>query len=478
MIRAVVAVVVAALVVIAVAAATPAPVEPDFGEVVVPEPAGGAGTQSSVWYCAWVDSGAIRDSTYDLASAVDVDGAITLPSPIPNEEPDRLQFSLIGPGARSVDVATIVRRGEAPGFVEFDDGPASAGALVFADSILTGDRCVVSTPKLWHLPGGTTREGYFTSLRLFNPFPDDAKVTISGASEFGSVALPEFEGLDVPGRSWVTIELNRIVPFLDELALAVRTDEGIVVPTLVLADENDEASWPGTGLSTLWEFPVTSVEGLQGALALHNPGPAAAVVTIDTYTEEGAIGEPLVVDLPSVNPIRIALGELAPGPVAVRVRADSPIAVVAEAAKAAVDEEDIAPPDEAPPADDTGETTTTTEPLPGEDVRGLAATVGAPVQATRWLLPGAGFLTEASATLWVLNTGDAPATVSLTPLGADPFPSSKFIIAAGTAGSLPLPSSAATGATGYMVDSTVPVSAAWSVVADRGAAFIAGVPVG
>ncbi|NIR37025.1 MAG: hypothetical protein GWN79_09880, partial [Actinobacteria bacterium] len=81
-------------------------------------------------------------------------------------------------------------------------------------------------PKIWYLVGGTTRDGRDLEVRLFNPFPDLAKVTVSGVSEFGPEPLPELGAvIDVPGRAWVDIDLDEIVPFLDDLMLVVGTEE-------------------------------------------------------------------------------------------------------------------------------------------------------------------------------------------------------------------------------------------------------------
>ena len=51
----------------------------------------------------------------------------------------------------------------------------------------------------------------------------------------------------------------------------------------------EEASWPGTGLSTSWEFPVTRLAGTEPTLSITNPGDAALTVTIDVLTPEGPI---------------------------------------------------------------------------------------------------------------------------------------------------------------------------------------------
>ena len=121
-----IAVVVVLMVLAGLAFVQPEPV-PSQGSALgfpVPVDAAGAVGEESVWYCPWVASGAVRDSTYDVATAVNVEALITLPNVNPILEPDLLAFQLQGADARSVDTAEIVRRGESPGIVEFDDGPA------------------------------------------------------------------------------------------------------------------------------------------------------------------------------------------------------------------------------------------------------------------------------------------------------------------------------------------------------------------
>ena len=90
-----------------------APNEPGLGFSVPIDPVGAIGDQS-VWYCPWVESGAVRDSTYDVGTAVDVEALITLPNSNPTLEPDTLPFVLRGPDARSVDTAELARRGPTP----------------------------------------------------------------------------------------------------------------------------------------------------------------------------------------------------------------------------------------------------------------------------------------------------------------------------------------------------------------------------
>ena len=270
-----IAVVVVFAVLAALAFVQPEPVPsqgPGLGFPVAVDPAGAVGDES-VWYCPWVASGAVRDSTYDVATAVNVEAVITLPNVNPILEPDVLQFQLQGADARSVDTAEIVRRGESPGIVEFDDGPAVVTTAMWTESLLSGDQCVVSVPKVWHLVGGTTAEGFTLQLRLFNPFPESAKVTVQAISEFGSSPLGGFEGLDVPGRSWVTEDLSRVIPFLDNVTLTVKSEIGLRLKIATNCSSNGHF-WARYLISfesaCSWKSGVTMVSELAPSAAIRS----------------------------------------------------------------------------------------------------------------------------------------------------------------------------------------------------------------
>jgi hypothetical protein len=448
---------VAALGIGAVGLAEPAaPEPPDFTGAEAPEPT--AGARSSVWYCAWADSGDLRDSDYALASVPDVNAALSLPSPIPNEAPREIGTAITGPGAAVVDVEDIVRLGAAPGFVEFDDGPATASAMVTSEFSLAGDHCIVSIDKVWYLPGGTTREGRQLTLRLFNPFSELAKVSVSGLSEFGFVPLPELSPVDVPGRSWRDLELNRAIPFLDDLVLVVSTDQGSVVPALSLvADQGDEATWPGEGLSTTWEFPTVSTAGLVPELVISNPATTPVTIEIDVFSPEAASPSALVVDAPPDVPLRVPLSDIGQGQFGIRVRATGPVSAVVVA-------EDPIPP-----------TIEGEEPEPEVGTR-VAATTGARAQATRWLLAGSGSPVESRSAVWIMNSNPETVTVTLQPLGRTSLASDKLQLEPGRIARYDVPDDFRIG--GYLIDASLPVSASWTAQSPRGVAFVAGIAVG
>ena len=430
-----------------------------------------AAAQGSVWYCPWVNAGAERDSWLMLAAEPAVTAEVTLPSPIPNEEPDRAVFEYPSHTAEPVEVASIVRRGDAPAFVEFDTGPAATSAIVTADTadgstLVAGDRCTGSVPKLWHLPGGTTREGRRSTLRLFNPFPEPAKATVAGTSEFGDVGLVALSSVDVPGRSWLDVDLNVIVPLLDQLSLTISTDEGLVIPSLVVASAIDEATWPATGLSTTWEFPGVRQTGLVPRLYVSNPGDVEVEVEIDVYGRRGSAPASRSVAVPARTPAIIRLGDLIGGEFGVRIRATGPIAAV-------VVSEDLSRGSGEEAGDEEGEEASE-DPQPSGADR-IAGTVGTHTPARRWLLPGPGAVPTAASAVWIMNAHTEPVTVTLQPLGLVELPAEKVALPAERTERIVLPQES--GTFGYLIDASQPISAAWSVESGDGVAFIAGVAI-
>jgi len=443
------------------AALLPRPAEapdPEFeGAGLVSDLADSAG---SVWYCPWMNAGALRDSYVMVATEAEIEVEVTLPSPIPNEAPDQAFVTLSEQSADAVEVASIVRRGDAPGFVELDGGPAAVASVMTSDTVVTGDRCTASVPKLWHLPGGTTRPERITTLRLFNPFPEPAKVTVSATSEFGEVGLAGFTSIDIGGRSWKDFILNESVPLLDDLSLSVSSEQGLIIPTLIVATELDEATWPGTGLSTTWEFPVVRQTGLVPSLVVSNPGDVDSEIEIDVYTGEGSALSTRTATVEARRPMRIPLGDLADRFFAIRVRSTEPIAAVVIAEDAV---EDLAEEEEG------GET-------PGAPVSArIAATIGATNPAVRWLLPGPGVVPTAASTVWLLNSGTDPVSVTIQPLGAVSLETEKVALEPGTVRRVVLAQEGQI--LGYLIAAPSPISAAWSVETGDGVAFISGIAV-
>lgn len=449
---------------------------PVFGTVDIAEP-DGAVAKPSVWYCPWVEAGDVVDTDILVATDVDVDVSLSLMDPLTNEAPTVTGYSIVGSGAAGVDTGDLLRRGESPALVEISDGPASVASLEWADALISGDRCIVSVPKVWYLTGGSTRTGTFTELRLFNPFADNAEVTITAYSEFGVDLVAELDGLDVAGRSWTTVKLEPYLPFRDELAFTVTSTKGLVIPVIVRTDDRGQAMWPGSAPSETWDFPIVTTGGLEPFIAVLSAGGDEVVVSVDILTEDGSVRNAREVTIDSKVPTLIPLSDLAAPPFGVRLRATSPIAASVIAVVPVVEFDGGE--GELPDDDTTTSTTedlTTTIPVTEEIfIRGLAGTIGIARPSSGWIVP-IDTLPQNETTVWILNASGDAVTVEVVPLGEVEFHGGELTLTIEPGSIHGIEVDVGIGIFGYRITADGPVSVAWEMAGERGAVLVAGVP--
>ena len=453
--------------------APPSAPGPEFGDQDLVED-DGAVASPSAWYCPWVEAGDVVDTNIVVGSDVTVDVAMTLLDPISNTEPTEFLFSLVGPAGSGTDVGTVTRRGETPATIEVSDGPAAVAALQRSDGFLSGDRCAVSVPKTWFLTGGSTKVGTFTEIRLFNPFADNADVTITAYSEFNLDLVAELESIDVAGRSWVTIDLEPFLDLRDELAFRVEATSGLVIPSIIRTDERGEAMWPGTIPSQTWDFPIVTPGSLEPFIAVMSGGEDGVTVTVDVVTESGTVVAAREVVIDSSAPQLIPLSDIAAPPFGVSVRASSPIAASVIAVVPTGDSDSFGEDEEIEVTTTTGVDQSTT--LPPDIVEvfvdGLAGTVGAAAPSSNWMVP-LDTLLDSETTVWVMNTGSEVAVVTLLPLSDGDIPPTTIFVEPGTTHAVTI--DIGIGIYGVSVSGDAPVSVAWTIVGDRGVALVAGV---
>lgn len=434
-----------AIAVVAVGAAAailspPAPPPDPLGGLIIDPPGIESPIDAAIWYCPWAQSDAERDSFVGVASITPADAAFTFPVSIPGEPPDEAQASMPGPGAAGITLSDIAQRGDSPGFIEFNGGPSAASVTV-TGGILAADDCIATGPDEWFFPGGSTMTGERLVLRLFNPFPQTAKVTVTGFSEIGVEALGELQSVSVNPRSWRDISFEELLRQRQTLVLSVHADEGLAIPAMAWTSGTDQAWWAGTDLSTTWEFPVVRTEGLDTAsIVVANPSSTSVDITVDLYTEEGVQRGAFAFSIPAQSPLRIGFGEVDAAVVGAVVTATSPVSAVATATGAG----------------------------------GTAATAGSAEPARSWLLPGLRNAGARKGTLWLLNSADDSVSVTISALTGGETLNTKQIVPPGTVVRVDLGGG---GTLGYLLTSADPFTVAWSLTGPSGTAFSAGIPV-
>jgi len=418
----------------------PAP-EPVAVDLPVTTTTAGPAVASSFSNCAWAIADDTRETLVSIVTLIDVDVQLTFP--VAGEIRETYPESLPGPGASAIPLSSILSLGVSPSVVEFTDAPATAGVVALGEGLLAADLCPSSASKVWVLPGGSTVQDRPLDLQLFNPFPDDALVTVEVISEEGFEPAPELERVSVPGRSWRTLALGDVLPFRQRLSVTVQTEQGRIIPAMVQTSGTDQAIWTDVGRSEVWEFPLVAVGELEPFLAIANGGPLEVTYTLDVFTIDGPVEGALEGLVPAAGHDRISLGGLAEGEYAVRLRADGPVSAVVVA----------------------------------EGEGQVAATSGAPLAARQWMLPGAGATSATRSSLWFLNSGPDPLTVTfqLLDAGGTVENPAKITVPAGTVRSVALDQ---VGVSGVIAESTGPFSAAWSAETDGATAYSSGVPIG
>jgi hypothetical protein len=422
-----------------VPAPDPAP-EPLAG-LVIEAPGLSSPEDASIWYCPWAQSDAFRDSVLGVVSLAEATVDFTFPVVAPGEPADTAALAVPGRGAAQLTLSEVAQRGDSPGFAEFEGGPAAVSVRVMGEGVLAADTCVSSGSKVWHFPGGSTMPGEHLTLRIFNPFPEPAKVTVSAVSDIGLEALGDLQSLPVGARSWRDVSFESLLRQRQNLVVTVTAVDGLVVPAMVFGNEADEGWWAGVGEASEWEFPVARVADTEGYLVVHNPGIGPVEVSVDLFRADGPVIEAFTATVTPEAPARFDLSAYPGDPMGARVLASGPVA----AAVVALGEEEV------------------------------AVMAGAPRQASTWLLPGLRRLPLHAASVWLLNTSSEESiSATVSALGARGLSGETVVVVPGVPRQVDV---AVAGARGFLVEASSPLTVAWTVRGPNGLAFAAASPV-
>ena len=207
---------------------------------------------------------------------------------------------------------------------------------------------------------------------------------------------------------------------------------------------------------------MVQTDDLVPELVIANPGSEPVVVDVDAFELFRSDLQIVTAEVPPGTQLRIALPDNDGQPYGIRVTAAGPVTAVVVAES---------PVDPSDPGEAVPDPTADIEPV----VLRLAGTVGIEAPSSGWLLPGAGAVPSALTTIWLMNSGDTAATVTLKPLGVRDMSAQKVAVPAGRVVAFEVPDDGAIAS--YLVESTAPVTAAWSSSDAVGTAFVAGVAI-
>ena len=397
MTRASAALLVAAVLAVGAAAGFDAAVPPPPVEAPAPTPV--APAAAGIWYCP-VTAASDEAATLSIAAVGDAASAVRVvrySEAGPVDDP----VVTVAPG-EALDVVLAPGEASRPVAVRWAGGPAAVTWRVDGATDGAAGACLPAPSATWHLTGFDTTLGSAATLHLFNPFAEDAVVSVVLATLEGAVRLRLAERIAVPGGSAVRVALRDLAPEEPDLGATVEVVTGRVVaggeqvlaPPEGVSGPRGRAVVPAaTAPSSGWSFAFARTEEAAVSwLSVQNPGLREAAVEV-RVSDPRPDGLALLseVSVPAGGIVRIDLAETsatAEFAVGLAVVNDEPVVV-----------------------------TRLTGLRTQGGRRGVAISLGAPDAAVSWALPGGGTAGR-DGRLSIYNPGAESATVTVAAAGA------------------------------------------------------------
>lgn len=387
------------------------------------------GTLSSTWYCAGgtATPDGFADHVLLLANPTDRPRQATitaLPGTI-SMAPAVVDAAAAGQTTTTVSASTTTTVGAPePAVVELPaqarvevalqdlvDAPL-AGAIVEVDGgeiavehQITGDGgratapCSSTAARSWSFPWGVTLRGARELLVFMNPFPDDATVSISFATDEGTRDTLRFRNFVVPGRSVVGAYVDEDVTRKAQVSAQIEVGSGrLVVDRIQLFDGTDpafEGITLGLGAPSpaeIWIFPDGKVdEGITEQMVVYNPTDDVAEVEVELRLDDpetNGVPEPFAL---SIAPHRFSIVDLSEPDAGGATRV--PLGVAHSLIVRSLNGVPVVP------------ERVVTSSAPNSNL-GVGVTLGSPLAAPTWLFAGGGVSDEREEYLTLFNVSN------------------------------------------------------------------------
>lgn len=341
---------------------------------------------------------------------------------------ESLRMSAAGVGSLLLTDVTGLAR--APVTVALDDIGRKVG-MVLTGAGAAATTCDAGSQGPVIVAGASTSQGEIFTVALANPFAGTARADLVAASEIGTESDPSLEGVVVPPRSLITVDLSSLLPGRQVMSVSVETTAGRLIAGAVHEGAGEVAAMQGIAPDVDWFLPIPDLADLTMSVVLFAPGTAEVPFQLDVYGPDGLFEAMLDGTVPARGQTVVPVADLLEGPGTVRVVAAGPVGAVLT--------------------------------LEGEAARAMIPGVSSP--APTWLLPGAG---ELGATrVHVFNPGEIDVTASLVDQGGDPLATEP--VPAGRMITLSLPAGE-----GARVEADGEVVVTWATATGEGVAGDAG----
>ncbi|MDP9069408.1 MAG: DUF5719 family protein [Actinomycetota bacterium] len=166
-------------------------------------------------------------------------------------------------------------------------------------------RCSKAASTQWHFAEGSSAVGAEQRLLVYNPFPDEAVVSVSLLTPKGPESNARLaEGLAVPAGEATVIELNEYIRQHNFVGASIIANRGRVIVWRALqlsqTGRPDSAQFTlgATAPATEWFFPGGALdEGIEERISLLNPTDEEAVATVSLATGSETIQPPQLLEV-------------------------------------------------------------------------------------------------------------------------------------------------------------------------------------
>jgi hypothetical protein len=322
----------------------------------------------------------------------------------------------VGASSRtSVDEAPA---GDSPfvgALVRLDGGAAGVEQVVTGAEGVSTSACATTGSDHWYFADGTTQENSSLFISLVNPYPEDAIADLSFWTEQGSEAPADFQGVVVPARGVIGLDIRAHLRRRAQVATTVSVRAGRVAAFKTqVVNPPPPGGAPGSGAGAKGRVPGLS-------LVLGAPSTATqlwwpAGLTGSGFTERYQIYNPS--QTPAEVSLRVDLDEGMADPFAIRIPPGATQTVVSNAESRIP--RGMGHGAELVSTNGTGVVAErTVDASSPSTATGLADVGGSRLQARRWLLASGSSGSSLNESIVVFNPGTAAVDVSVASLNGE-----------------------------------------------------------
>lgn len=343
-----------------------------------PDPAPGS-TQPPVAVCATEEGGG-RSTNLAVTSTVVGEGLVTVFAGGTTAGTSR--FETGSSGSVVVPMGSISAVGEAAALVEFPTNESAVATVSLGSVSMSAESCSRIPDRQTVVGGADTLDGSAFQVQLMNPYATEAQVDITAFSESGREAAEVLQGVIIPPRSSVIVDIGAVLPGRAALSLVLDTTRGSVVPSARVDIEGDSAVWRPVAPAESWVLPAPGFSDGDRDLVIVSTSADDVSYQVDVYGPEGVEEGVLDGIVEGRGQQVVDLSSLADGALGVRVVGEAPIAVFGR--------------------------------FTGPGAIGLTNALAD--SGPDWLLPGAGNVEGATTAIAIVNVGLDDAEVTITQL--------------------------------------------------------------